>query len=341
MHPLLISNINKSYKIIIEENPQVPDIFFKKMDLKDLDFVSFSLTKLLAKIAARPIPWFYRDSSKNIRSPQEDFFGLYALRSIYRGIFIGMRFIQAGDLLHKRGFYSSSIISYYTGSYHLLNAFLSLNGHIYIDQVLGPLGITKSDSIISTTYGSLNPDLEVIMAILKKNNEWKFEPRTRNHKTKWKEIEAILIKLDKNILEIFISFFTYVLSCKKDSYSLKELIKNGLQRLIYIRHESVYMGYGYDDYVHDRITNRETDSGYGLDFKSKIYRDFALGLLTYSVDGIVVLKNQISIENWDENKVLLGSGIFTPPFEMENFKINGKHKLGNKIASIYNWIQIN
>ncbi|MBE0433820.1 hypothetical protein IBX73_10210, partial [candidate division WOR-3 bacterium] len=96
-HALLQSNIKKSLRIIAEENPKIPACLVTVVE--DEPTTIPSICEAIAKVAAREIPWFYRDSDGALRSPQESFFGFYALRNTVRGIFLGLRFIQSGDLL--------------------------------------------------------------------------------------------------------------------------------------------------------------------------------------------------------------------------------------------------
>lgn len=290
MKELLKTNIKNSLRIIAEDNPKIPPELIQVVGEEPSRFPSFM--DEIIKVAAQPIPWFYRDKFKDLQSPQQAFFGFYALRNIMRGILLSVRFIQAGDLLHKNHFIASSVFSYYTASFHLLHSFLSSYGRVTIEQVCGgPVKVIKRKDLSEGSYCSLDPTPEAVVAILTKSNKWKFEPRTRSHSKRWGELEHTFKELDSDIPNFFDSFFKYILSDGSHSPTDgKTIIRDGLKRLIDMRHESIYCGYGFDDYVHDGLINRELDSSYGIDLKARKYRSFASGFLEHAVDDVVEIK---------------------------------------------------
>ena len=174
MKELLKTNIKNSLRIIAKDNPKIPPELIQVVEEEPSHFPSF--VEDFMKVAAKPVPWFYRDKSNNLQSPQQAFFGFYALRNIIRGILLSVRFIQAGDLLQKKHFIASSVFSYYTASFHLLHSFLSSYGRVIVDQVCGgPVKVIKRKNSSEGLYCSLDPTPEVIVAILTKSNKWKFE----------------------------------------------------------------------------------------------------------------------------------------------------------------------
>jgi hypothetical protein len=208
MKELLKANMKKSIRIIAEDHPKIPAELIEVVEEEPRSPDLPNLVEGMMKVAAQPIPWFYRDSGKELQSPQESFFGFYSLRNIIRGILLSLRFIQAGDLLHKNGFLAASVFSYYPFSFHLLYAFLASYGRVVVDQVHGgPIKIINRRNSSGGSFSSLNPTPEVIVAILVRNNTWKFEPRPRSHTRKWKELEHIFVELDYDIPEFLHSFF--------------------------------------------------------------------------------------------------------------------------------------
>jgi len=338
MKELLKANIKNSFRIVAEDKPKIPPELIQVVDEEPSHFPS--LVEELMKVAAKPVPWFYRDKSNNLQSPQQAFFGFYALRNIIRGILLSVRFIQAGDLLHKNNFIASSVFSYDTASFHLLHSFLACYGRVIIDQVYGgPVKVIKRKNSSEGLYCSLDPTPEVLVAILTKTNKWKFEPRPRSHARRWKELEHVFKELDFDIPEFFCSFFKYILSY--GSYSPTEskiFIQDGLKRLADIRHESIYSGYGFDDRVHDALTNRDLDTSYGIDLKATKYRAFAFGFPVHAVDDVMEIKNLISDDRWSEVRPLMATSIYTPPFELIDLKLKDSKTLNKKLQMIFIWL---
>jgi hypothetical protein len=350
MKELLKSNIKKSLKIIADDNPKIPLELVEIVDEEPSASKLPSLIEELMKVAAQPIPWFYREANRELQSPQHSFFGFYALRNIIRSIFLSLRFIQAGDLLRKNDFLAASIFSFYSASFHLLSSFLSSHGRVIVDIVHGgPIKIIKHKKSGSgkisksetAQYSSLDPTPEIVVAILTKNNEWKFEPRPRSHSRRWQELEPIFIETDYDVPDFFTSFFEYVLSygyIRPSTTDPSSLVKEGIKRLTDIRHESIYSGYGADDFVHDGLINRDLDSSYGINLKSKAYRDFALGLFNHAVQDVMEMKNIISTDHWNEVQNLMVSSIHTPPFELGDFRLEDNKELNEKIEIIFIWL---
>ena len=332
MKQLLIVNIKKSFKILAEEHPKIPEhlIEIKKDESKEN---KFNLIELLARAISQPIPWFYYDKKNELQSPQQIIFGVYAFSNIIRNILISISFIQAGELLRTNDFIASSIMNYYTSAFHLLKSFLAINGRIIIEKVLGTLVLGPNWS----EHKILDPPVEVIVAKLTKKNIWKFEPRKRAHYNRWKEIEPILLKNEENLYGLFIAFLKYILLY--GSYTPSdddEIIREGLKRLCDIRHESVYMGYGYDDYAFDRMINKES-YGAGLDLKVEYYHNFVIGLLKYCVNETVNLQLMIPSEHWSKVQSFLASSIYSPQFEFGSPKINNDNELSEQLEIIYKW----
>lgn len=350
MKNLLKFNIKKSIKIIAENNPKIPSELIEIVEEEPSPSKFPSLIEKLMKVAAQQVPWFYRDTSRDLQSPQQSFFGFYAFRNIIRCIFLSLRFIQAGDLLRKNGFLAASIFSFYTASFHLLSSFLASHGRVIVDIVSGgPIkiikhkktGSSKIEKSETAQYSSLDPTPEVIVAILTKNNSWKFEPRPHSHSRRWKELEPIFIETDYDVPDFFYSFFEYILSygyISPPTSDTPTLVKEGIKRLAEIRHESIYSGYGADDFVHDGLINKDLDSSHGIDLKSKTYRDFALGLINYAIQDVIEMKNIISADHWNKVQSLMFSSICTPSFELVDFKLEDNKELNKQIGIIFIWL---
>ncbi len=224
-------------------------------------------------------------------------------------------------------------MNFYTSAFHLFKSFLAINGRIIIEKILGPLALGPNWS----EHKILNPSIEVIVAKLTKKNIWKFEPRKRAHYNRWKELEPILLKNEENLYDLFIVFLKSILSYGPYTPSDdSEIIREGLKRLCEIRHESVYMGYGYDDYAFDSMINKES-YGAGLDLKVNYYRNFVIDLLKYCVNEAIDLELKMPSEHWSKVQSLLAISIYTPQFEFGHPKINNDIELNEQLETIYNW----
>jgi len=342
MKKLLAANIKKSLKIIAEDNPQIPPNLIEVIDEDPSITKSISRAEILMKIAAQRIPWFYRDESEKLQSPQASFFGFYALRNLIRGIFLSLRFIQAGQLLKRNNFRAASILSFYTASFHLLNSFLAAHGRVIVDIVHGgPIKIIKHKQSETAQYSSLNHAPEIVMAILTNNNKWIFESRSRSHSRRWTELEQVFIKTDYDVPDFFYSLFEYILSYGPSSYAPQEpseLLKEGIYRLTEIRHESIYIGYGDDDFVHDELINRDFSGICGIDLKSNAYHSFAMDFLKYVIEDVMEMKNIVPLVHWNEVQSLMYNSIYTPPFEPFDFKMEDNKELNEKIEDIFVWL---
>ena len=349
MNNLLLSNIKESFRIIAEEKPRVPEHLIKIIDERNKHFfmknfggekISISeISEAHAKFPIRALPWFYWDSKSELKSPQQSFFGFYLLRNALRGIFISLSFLQSGGLLQKKHLLAVSTFSFYTALFHLLHSFLALYGRVVIEPVLGPIKIIYRKESSECTHDSLNPYIEVIIALLTKKNEWKFEKRTRSHSKRWKELDPILTKQGNNIPSFFISFFKYVTAYGGVYLSNKHnLVKDGIEQLTEIRHESIYQGYGYDDMSHDMLINREQYATFHIDLKSNSYRDFAISLLKYCISQVFYIKSNINIKHWNKTRIHLYGSVTTPPFEHGNFDILGKTILKKDLDLIWSWL---
>jgi hypothetical protein len=118
----------------------------------------------------------------------------------------------------------------------------------------------------------------------------------------------------------------------------ESFIQEGLKRLADVRHESIYSGYGFDDYVHDGLINRDLDTSYGIDLKSKAYRNLALGFLVHAVQDVIGLKDTIPSEHWADVRTLMASSIYTPPFELVHLKLEDSDELNEQVEIIFLWL---
>lgn len=267
-----------------------------------------------------PLPWFRKLPNGQFVTPQERVFGYYALRNILRGLFLGGSFLPPGDTLLKNGFLSSSVATYYGASFHLMLAYLSLEGRVAITPVYGPPYIELSEAGGGSGHKPIPGNPRAICAILTADGQWIFEGRTRTHRAYWAELDRVLLQT-KLVPECFIEFAHYLTSYGpyKDEHSNDlEMVRNALPYLQDARHEALYQGYGYDPWSDDLLTNRDAGRA-PIDLRAKKYQAFSYGLLNHIVsetDNLVTHLNDHCQAALNRAKLGLTLSIVTPPFEL-------------------------
>jgi len=96
--------------------------------------------------------------------------------------------------------FSPSIGSLYTAAFRALHAFLALNGRVFFDQ---PCWTDAEGDVLRTGDG----DDGAVVALLTKENAWKFEPRKRGHEARWSELRQVFSAKSCHIPEFFGSLF--------------------------------------------------------------------------------------------------------------------------------------
>lgn len=338
MNDVLISNIARSVEILAFDKPKVPEALIKVDG--DGSFCVSGLTGMMgymAKSACQAVPWFYVEDGI-IRSGQEAFFGFYALRNMIRGILLGEMFLNAGEILLDEKCHAPSVSLFYTSAFHLLHSFLALNGRVVVDQVHGPPAVTMHNGdATSMGWQSFGKDREVIMGVHCKSNRWTFEGRPRNHPTRWRELQHVFHCA--GVPDCFADFFEYILSYGPDGIDRDDpdFVKLGLDRLVSIRHASLYEGFGYDDYAFDQAINRD-GTGYGADNKATCYRSLAFRLLKYCVDSTWNVVRSLPSPASDEIVCLLCSSIYTLPFEVRGQRVRDDAQLHQRYNGFLEWI---
>lgn len=306
MNQLFNSNIKKSIKFLSGNKGLIRILH----DLQFAYFIAANKDDKLAQIT----PSFEKDSSGIVRlsdreylefSPSSPSFTIYVVKIILRSILLSLRFIQSGDLLLNEEFCASSVFSYYTAAFHVLQSFLALNGKV----IVKPTSRQKMD---------LKLGKPLIIAKLTRNNRWCFEGFSQSHDAMWREASNIFEGMDKENLKAFLSFFKYILAAEQPLPSdEQQLISEGIKKLPKIRHEAIYEGFGFDDYVFSKVINDEKNrfSLEELKNKSIAYKFFARQFLQLTLKEILEFKKFSLDDNWDKVKDLLLDSIIIPPFE--------------------------
>jgi hypothetical protein len=330
MNQLFNSNIKKSVEFL-SGNSGLMKTFH------DLHFAYFIVAGKEAKLA-QITPSFKKEPSGILilsdeeyldLSPSTPSFVIYAIKTILRSILLSFRFIQSGDMLLDKKFYSLSVFSYYTASFHILQSFLALNGRVVVrptDQQRCDLGLNKA----------------LIMSRLTKCNRWCFEGFSQNHASMWREASDIFETINKDTLEHFLFFFKYMIAIEQSPPSDKQqLISDGLKKLPKIRHEAIYEGYGFDDYVFNSVISDEKDrfSLKELENKSIVYKMFARQFLKLTLMEIFEFKKTSLDNKWHKIKDLFLTCILIPPFENGSPDFSEDAELSYLVTQFNEWVK--
>jgi len=334
MKKLLKTNIKQSVNLLMKEIPKIDPKFIEVLRKSTKD--RFSLVAKLAEKSLTSLPWFYNGNSR-INSPQSSFFGFYAFRNIVRGIVLGVNYFKSGNVLCKKNLFSPSISMYYTSAFHFLHSFLALNGRVIIDPVLGPVQVEIDEKVSSLCYKRLDKHPDVIIAILTDDNKWVFEKRKRSHEKRWQELNQIFNERDYEIPKYFKELFKYLNSYGKYN-DLEANYKTLLKMISEVRHTALYTSYGYDDYVHDVMLNRDTDSSYGIDLKVRHFRAFAGLFLKDVLSQLIGLIKEVELD--ESIKLELKVSIITPPFETYNLHDLEDDAIYKMLSFLMDWLYV-
>lgn len=333
MKELFRANIKKSVKFL-SENPA-----YIKM-LSDLYHAYFLLVGKDAKLA-QITPSFIKDPKTHELkidwqamelSPTPPVLTIYAIKYILRGILLGLRFIEVGDFNKNKTFLATAVFSYYTASFHLIQALLALNGCV----IIKPTNIQNAELALNNS---------LIMAKLTIRNKWSFHGLSQSHGAIWKNLDVILRGLNKESLKPFLQFFYYILAPEIiPPADQEELIRKGLEKLSQIRHEAIYEGYGFDDFFFlEGFTGEEGEkrsSIENLKNKAVAYKLFSRELLKLCLNDVFELKKVSLDDYWEKVKDLITFSILVPPFEQGRPDLSDVPELDAQVKNLLVWLSI-
>lgn len=333
MKELFRANIKKSVKFL-SENPAYIKMLF------DLHHAYFSAVGKDAKLT-QITPSFIKDpASRELKiewpvlelSPTPPDLTLYAIKYIFRGILLGLRFIEVGDYNKNKTFLAVAVFSYYTASFHLIQALLALNGRV----IIKPTNIQSSGLALNNS---------LIMAKLTTENRWVFNRLSQSHGAIWKNLDIILAGIDKESLKLFVQFFYYILAPEMQPPNDEgELIRKGLEKVSQIRHEAIYEGYGFDDFffLEGFAVGEEGDRSpiENLTNKAVAYKLFSRELLKLCLKDAFELKKTSLDAYWEEVKDMVTYCILIPPFEQGKPDLSDDPELDAQVKGLLHWLGI-
>lgn len=327
MQKLLLNQVVRSIKEAARE-PLLPESEIEIQGKRSSTQGKSLLTWARQKLAFTP--WFVEDEKGSISTPLEPVFGVFALRAVFRGFFIGASFLPGSNLLLEKRHLSLAIIGFYTAAYHLISAFNALQGRIFVTPVAGrpvvtlpsdnkPKKLPTGGTVVhsgSAGYSSAPKDLKAICAKLTTDGKWAYEGRNLTHATHWRELHQWVIetKIVPTWLDRFCRDCVYpTVRVNEETY-----IDEGFEQLRYMRHEAMYFGFGMDDLSFDQLANRE-GGPVNITVKGNHYKQFAYGILLDILRGTSEIFEGVQSNCQDElNRLLpqICTITYYPPFDL-------------------------
>lgn len=294
-------------------------------------------TDLVLTISRDPAPitpWFVIDDEGQLASPQAGLFGFYALRNVLRMQLVGVRFFTAGKVLLRQNYLAAAVSMFYSAAFQLLHSYLSLNGRVAIQPVLGRPRVVIEDGAVWGEYGEVSGQPELLVGVLTRSGRWIFEKARRSHAAQWRQLKALTSFRQPPLF--FIDFFRYLCTYREELIVEEEdLVDEGLKRVREGRHDSLYGGRGFDPTAWDLM--EDGIGGGGMNLKAEAYETFVRELLLHSAAETESLTNAIQDETGPALTALRAS-IFNPMFEMEWTSIPNDDELNVKLGAALTWL---
>ena len=279
MKPLVATNIEQSFRLL---NTQIPE--FRE------DYLTFAAADssyqhpLVLHGTLSLWPLLYKDDNGLVCCAQQKYLGFFVLRQAVRSLLLGVNYHVAGDVLLQMGLYGPAVASYSTAAYHALHSFLALEGRVLLDTPIWPLPSRSPREDQRQPY----------IALLTVRNSWVFEPRPRNHRSKWLEVRQAFASSPDALPACFHKLFGYMyrgvsqrgvdlvermMNPGKYRVRLADRFGEFLTRIAETRHLSIYGSFGSDPNVVEALWNGDVFSTRGIDNQAIQFGDFAGSLL--------------------------------------------------------------
>lgn len=296
------------------------------------------------------IPWFIEDTKGNLTTPLKPVFGIFALRAICRGFYVGASFLPGADKLLSERHLALAVIGYYTAALHIVNAFNALQGRVFVSPVAGqpivelpgedvPVKLAQGGTVSrqgSAGYAPAPKGLQAVCAVLTRDADWIFEGRSRSHPANWRELRQLVIETHAipNWLEAFFR------GCVYPPLNESRYIDEGFEQLIDARHQAVYTGFGMDDWAYDQIINRD-DVHANVAVRAQNYRELAYSAFEDVSRGATEVFKYIENHCPEEfEKLLLNIQVMvhTPPFDLGKGLLATLNETVNRVPGCDLWV---
>lgn len=242
-------------------------------------------------------PWF-QTGDRGIVCQNEPLLGFYGLVACARGAFRAVNFLVAGHRSLSVELFAPAIGLFYTAAYHALHAYLGMDGRVIFDS---PHWTDASGDTIEAGQSRNYP--QSLVAILKKDNTWGFEPRKRGHQWKWQELRQVFGTTDGDIPEFLHALFyelygqrfrkgTNLREILRDPeryrVTISEVLSEFLTMIADTRHAALYTSIGINPSLTEAIVNgdRVPVRGEGGE-RARAIGAFAYAMLACSTRDIV------------------------------------------------------
>lgn len=209
-------------------------------------------------------PWF-RKEDQCYRCWNESILGFYGMIACARAAFRGINFLTAGDMSLACELWAPANGLFYTAAYHALHAYLGTVGRVIFDS---PVWTDSMGELIEDAEDSTLPPS--VLAILRKNNTWGFEPRGRGHRWRWLELRQAFGTNNEDIPHFLHVVFEEMYGRRfRKGIDLKAVLHNPelhritigevfeefLGLIAHSRHAALYAGIGIDPSLSEAMIN--------------------------------------------------------------------------------------
>ncbi len=335
MRPLVATNIEQSFRLL---NNGIPDFHEDFQTIADADASYERPFALHGSLTFRPV--LYRDGP-TINCAQRDYVGFYAFQQTVRCLLLGINHHVGGDVLVANDLYGPAVASYYTSAYHALHAFLALEGRVFFDSTIWP--------IASPSPAQARPG--PFIGLLTQHNSWVFEPRQRNHRRKWLEVQQAFPSRLNDLPDAFHNLFAYMYrGVFQQGIDLVDMIHDPEQyrirledrfaefliRIAETRHLSIYESFGSDPHVVEALWNRDAFSTRGIDNQAIHFGDFAGALLMHVSSNVHDLVSHLNPNS--EVLTALVLSIHMPWFDDPQIDTVSIPELKHCVTNINDWL---
>jgi hypothetical protein len=334
MNILAAANVRKSFKLLANGAPP-----FSSEVGAIASEAGQGLRNLFSNESLAASPIFYR-INRDLCCAQTDFFGFYLLSQGIRSCLSSVNFHIAGCITLESELYAPAVALFYTSAYHALSGFLAVHGRVLLDSEV-------------FTWISSEEKPPVIAACLTKNNNWKYERRTRSHTARWLELKNLFalnnFQIPSYFRQLFRSLYgsrrkpgatVYQLLTEPDKYraQIEDYTDDFLKRIAEVRHAALYKSSGEDPHVVEAMVNREPVYSANLGRHAQEIGVFSQGLLDDASRSIRDMIESVVVHN--EVKLYLYLGAGQPWVDEARCDLWGANSIQQNVDFIQRWLML-
>lgn len=247
----------------------------------------------------RPLPRFF-GNPRDINCRDSDLFALHTIINAIREVRRAVNFVVASSHLYDTELYAPCIVTGYTSAFHALSAHLSIEGRSHFDHLIWSSSIDEIET----------PPVKIVVGILTRNNQWKYEPRRQSHTIRWREIRQLIHRQNYKLPKCFNDLFNYLYSATfRKGVSPIEILKNPeihrvqmlevlpdfLEKIAHARHHAMYNSAGEDPRAVEGLWNGDPHAASYLHMQGEAFMSFAHELLRSVLADILDLFDDVKL----------------------------------------------